>query len=145
MQTVPTKPALNGVIETALYVSDLTRAARFYRDFLGMRELMEEPGRLIALRAGDHQVLLLFAVGKSIEGSTAPSGGRIPGHDGHGEIHVAFGIAADEREAWEARLAEFGVEVESRVWGPTGGVSVYFRDPDRNLVELLTPGVWAVY
>jgi catechol 2,3-dioxygenase-like lactoylglutathione lyase family enzyme len=145
MDDVTQRPTVNGVVETALYVSDLTRAARFYRDLLGMRELMEEPGRLIALRAGDHQVLLLFARGGSADGGRTPNGGQIPPHDARGQIHVGLGIAADEREAWERRLAEYGVAIESRVWGQTGGVSLYFRDPDGNLVELLTPGVWAIY
>jgi catechol 2,3-dioxygenase-like lactoylglutathione lyase family enzyme len=69
----------------------------------------------------------------------------IPGHDGAGRIHVGLAIAADELDAWAARLGESGVTIESRVPGPRGGTSLYFRDPDENLVELLTPGVWAIY
>ena len=26
-----------------------------------------------------------------------------------------------------------------------GGQSIYFRDPDGHLVELATPGIWAIY
>jgi catechol 2,3-dioxygenase-like lactoylglutathione lyase family enzyme len=28
---------------------------------------------------------------------------------------------------------------------PLGGTSLYFRDPDGHLLELATPGIWAVY
>ena len=45
------------------------------------------------------------------------------------------------RAAWRAE----GIEVESRMCWPAGGESVFFRDPDGHLVELVTPGVWAVY
>ena len=29
--------------------------------------------------------------------------------------------------------------------GPRGGTSLYFNDPDGNVVELATPGLWANY
>jgi hypothetical protein len=37
------------------------------------------------------------------------------------------------------RLGERGVEIESAVHWARGGTSVYFRDPDNNLLELATP------
>jgi catechol 2,3-dioxygenase-like lactoylglutathione lyase family enzyme len=58
---------------------------------------------------------------------------------------VAFAIAADELPAWEQRLAEHGVAIESRVRWSRGGVSLYVRDPAGHSIELATPGVWAVY
>jgi len=137
-------PSVNGVVETALYVSDLQRSSRFYQGLFGFRTLLEEE-RLRALHVAGGQVLLLFLAGGSVDPKEAPQGGMIPGHDARGRIHVGFAIAADEVEAWEGRLREFGVKVESRVRGPRGGMSLYFRDPDGHLVELLTPGVWTVY
>ena len=138
-------PSVNGLVESSLYVSDLQRAARFYQGLFGLRTLLVEDQRLCALHVGDRQVLLLFLRGASDQPNPAPQGGTIPPHDGGGNLHVGFAIAADEVDAWEARLREFGVEVESRVWGPLGGMSIYFRDPDGHLVELLTPGIWPVY
>jgi len=68
----------------------------------------------------------------------------VPPHDGHGPIHMAFSIAADALADWEARLAEAGVAIESRVKWPRGE-SIYFRDPDGHVLELATPGLWPGY
>jgi len=66
-------------------------------------------------------------------------------HDGDGELHVAFAIPAAELGRWEDWLAENGIAIEEkRVW-EKGGASLYFRDPDRHLVEVATPGVWPIY
>jgi catechol 2,3-dioxygenase-like lactoylglutathione lyase family enzyme len=137
-------PNVNGIVETALYVGNLGRSVEFYQGLFGFRTLLRDE-RLCALSVGDRQVLLLFVQGGSMRPSEAPQGGIIPPHDGGGRIHVGFAIAADEVEVWEAKLRQLGVEIESRVRGPRGGMSLYFRDPDGHLVELLTPGVWAVY
>ena len=72
-------------------------------------------------------------------------GGTIPPHDGQGPLHIGFAISADELAAWEDRLLERGIAVESRITWSRGGTSLYFRDPDGHLLELLTPGLWATY
>jgi catechol 2,3-dioxygenase-like lactoylglutathione lyase family enzyme len=137
-------PTINAIVETALYVADLSRAARFYQELFGFPTLLVDD-RLHALGVGERQVLLLFKRGGSTQPNPAPTGGLIPPHDGAGQIHVGFAIAANELEAWEARLEEYGVAIESKIKGPRGGTSVYFRDPDGHLVELLTPGIWRIY
>jgi catechol 2,3-dioxygenase-like lactoylglutathione lyase family enzyme len=58
---------------------------------------------------------------------------------------MAFSIAAGALADWEARLAEAGVAIESRVKWPRGGESIYFRDPDGHVLELATPGLWPGY
>jgi catechol 2,3-dioxygenase-like lactoylglutathione lyase family enzyme len=60
-------------------------------------------------------------------------------------LHFAFKVAADSLAECERELAEHGVPIESRVEWPRGGTSLYFRDPDGHLVELITPGCWEVY
>jgi catechol 2,3-dioxygenase-like lactoylglutathione lyase family enzyme len=134
---VPDVPQLDGVLETALYVADPERSARFYRDLLGFAVVDAGP-RLIALSVAERQLLLLFKKGASLALSRTP-------HDGGGQLHLAFAIPAAELDAWADRLAAHGVEVvERRVWD-RGGTSLYFRDPDGHLLELATPGVWSVY
>ena len=136
-------PVITRILETALYVDDLERAVSFYQGLLGLR-VLESSSRLVSMDAGQATVLLLFHRGATLAGLDTP-GGRIPPHDGHGPAHVAFAVAADALEAWETRLRDHGVAVESRVTWESGGRSIYFRDRDGHSVELATPGTWAVY
>jgi catechol 2,3-dioxygenase-like lactoylglutathione lyase family enzyme len=136
-------PKLDRVLETALYVDDLDRAARFYREVLELRALFGDD-RLRAFAVGDRNVLLLFHRGASLQTAVMP-GGTIPPHDGSGPLHVAFGIGRDELPIWEERLAARKIAIEGRTDWPRGGHSIYFRDPDGHLVELATPGLWEIY
>jgi catechol 2,3-dioxygenase-like lactoylglutathione lyase family enzyme len=127
---------IQGVVETSLYVRDPEASAKFYREVLGFEPILSDE-RITAMSVGGRQVLLLCKKGAS-KNWTAP-------HDGEGELHVAFSIGQDQLQDWERRLANHGVTVELRRSWPRGGESIYFRDPDRHLVELATPGVWSVY
>jgi catechol 2,3-dioxygenase-like lactoylglutathione lyase family enzyme len=136
-------PKLDHVLETALYVDDLGRAAGFYADILGLAPLYADE-RLRAFAVGGRSVLLLFRRGASLETMRMP-GGTIPPHDGSGPLHVAFAIAADEFAQWEERLREHDIAIEGCTDWPRGGRSIYFRDPDGHLLELATPGLWSIY
>ena len=136
-------PTLNGVLETALYVDDMARARRFYEEILDLAPIYEDT-RLCAYEAGTRSVLLLFQRGSSTETVTMP-GGTIPPHDGSGPLHVAFAISASELPDWEECLRLHNVPIEGRTDWRRGGHSLYFRDPDGNLLELATPGLWTVY
>jgi catechol 2,3-dioxygenase-like lactoylglutathione lyase family enzyme len=130
-------PRSDGILESALYVGDVTASARFYEKIFGFPVIVEFGPRGCALKAGERQVLLLFKKGASL---SIPSP-----HDGDGELHLAFAIAATELERWEGWLAENQIPVEERTTWERGGKSIYFRDPDRHLLEIATPGVWPVY
>jgi catechol 2,3-dioxygenase-like lactoylglutathione lyase family enzyme len=136
-------PMIARILETALYVDDLDSVASFYRDVLGLR-VLDASSRLVSMDAGDATVLLLFKRGATTSGLQL-SGGWIPPHDGRGPVHLAFAISTEALGAWETRLKEVGVEIESRVHWERGGHSLYFRDPAGHSVELATPGTWAVY
>jgi catechol 2,3-dioxygenase-like lactoylglutathione lyase family enzyme len=136
-------PKLNRVLETALYVDDLARAANFYGRVLGL-DCIHEDRRLRAYDIGGNGVLLLFLRGSCTQAIETP-GGLIPPHDGVGPIHVAFSVAADDLDPWRTRLTDAGVILEAETRWPRGGVSVYFRDPDNHLLELATPGLWKGY
>ena len=130
-------PKIDGILESSLYVSDLPRSVSFYEETLGFRLISEFGERGCAMHVGERQVLLLFKKGAS---RTIQSP-----HDGDGELHVAFAISADELANWESWLQAKGIAVEEKRQWELGGWSLYFRDPDRHLLELATPGVWSVY
>jgi catechol 2,3-dioxygenase-like lactoylglutathione lyase family enzyme len=132
---------VGGILETSLYVADVSRSSSFYRRLFGFGVLLDSE-RLVALDVAGRNVLLLFQSGATSEPFTLPSGGVVPGHDGAGRYHLAFSIAAEDAEPWKRRLEAEGVAVESVVAWPGGGASLYFRDPDDHLVELITPGFW---
>ena len=136
-------PSIRRVLETALYCDDLAATTRFYREVLGFGVHFADT-RLVALDAAGSTVLLLFARGASRDGVSFREG-TIPGHDGSGPAHVAFAVDADELDAWERRLLDAGVAIESRVRWDRGGRSIYFRDPEGHSIELATPGVWPTY
>jgi catechol 2,3-dioxygenase-like lactoylglutathione lyase family enzyme len=134
---------VTGILETALHVEDVARSREFYQNIFGF-PVLQGDDRFCALNVADKQVLLLFKKGGSTEPLTIP-GGVIPPHGGDGHLHFAFSIPAADLAAWEARLREHGVAIKGRVNWPRGGTSIYFRDPDGHLAELVTPGIWATY
>ena len=135
-------PRVRRVLETALDCDDLPRSAAFYTALLGVTPMLDAD-RLIAIDAGEGTVLLLFQKGGA--SSVRLPGGLVPAHDAGGAGHFAFAIDEDDVPAWETRLSQLGIAVESRVTWERGGLSLYFRDPDNRLVELATPGLWPSY
>ncbi|HLN27207.1 MAG TPA: VOC family protein [Gemmataceae bacterium] len=136
-------PRVNGVLETALYVKELERSREFYRDLFEL-EVLAADDRFTALSVAGKQVLLLFREGASRAPIATPTG-IIPPHDGSGQTHFAFSISTADLAFWEQRLGEKGISIESKMQWTRGGISIYFRDPDGHLVELATPGIWAIY
>ena len=130
-------PRIDGILESSLYVDDVANSTRFYEKVFGFTIISYFGERGCAMQAGNRQVLLLFKKGGSKNSSTP--------HDGDGELHIAFAISATELPIWEGWLEENGIAVEEKRTWDLGGQSLYFRDPDRHLIELATPGVWSIY
>jgi catechol 2,3-dioxygenase-like lactoylglutathione lyase family enzyme len=133
-------PQVSGILETAIYVNDLSTAAAFYRRIFGFEVLLDSD-RLIALNVAGRDVLLLFRAGATSAPFATPRG-VIPGHTGIGGGHFAFSIATTDLPAWRDLLASQNVSIESEVEWDGGAQSIYFRDLDQNLVELITSGFW---
>lgn len=142
-ETEPASRLVDGVLETALYVDDLPRAAGFYEGLLGLERLFGDD-RLAAFDAGRSTILLLFRRGTTLETVRMP-GGTIPPHDGHGPVHIALAVSRSSLAEIERRFEAEGITVEGRTHWPKGGDSIYVRDPDGHLVEFATPGLWKTY
>lgn len=129
------RPPVRGMLEFALYGSDLVSLERFYRDVFGLEPILRADDRLVALRCG-HATLLLF------NPAVTRVPGAIPEHGAEGAGHVAFVMEEHEAPAWREHLGRCGVAIEREIEWPEGGTSIYFRDPAGNSVELAPPRIW---
>jgi catechol 2,3-dioxygenase-like lactoylglutathione lyase family enzyme len=121
--------------ETCLYVTDLERSRSFYENKLGLPVIGEVKGRHIFFRAGA-SVLLCFIPDMS------KKGGTLPPHYGSGQLHLAFEVSREDYGSWKNKVEEAGISIEQEYdWG-RGYLSFYFRDPDKNLLEVVMEGMW---
>ena len=122
--------------EASLYASDLDAAEHFYHGVLGLEVISRMENRGISFRCGA-TVLLVFDPART----QIPDAG-VPTHGATGAGHIAFVIEDAEIDSWRAHLTAAGVAIESEVEWPSGGRSLYFRDPAGNSVELAPPTLW---
>lgn len=127
-----------GILETALYGSDVDALEAFYTSVLGLEPIRRLGAQGSALACGG-SVLLLFDPDR-----TRGQQGEVPAHGAAGPGHIAFSINTDDFDRWRRHLALHGVVLESEVDWPRGGNSIYFRDPAGNSVELTTAATWGV-
>lgn len=117
-EAISSRPQVNGILETSLYVERPIQSVEFYRRVFGFEPIDTDQNegitnetRLCAMRAGDRRVLLLFK-----KGATADTNAT-------GAIHVAFGISRSELPAWEAWLSQQGITIElsdRNTWSSSG-------------------------
>jgi catechol 2,3-dioxygenase len=130
-----------------LYVRDLERSARFYRDVLGWRQVVGGPTSPLPFPAagfsapGDrtHHELLLIEVGE--DAASQPAGRHV------GLYHFGLKVGDSDDELRDAlrTLQENGVNIVGAS-DHTVTHSLYITDPDGNEIELYidVPGVdWA--
>ena len=126
---------VNQILETCLYAPDIKKAAAFYQALFDLEPYAVEDNRHIFFRIGDC-MLLLFNPAET------KKGGSVPVHGATGQGHVAFTIEHQKLEFWRDRLKEQNIEIEQEYVWPSGGKSIYFRDPFMNSVELATSDTW---
>ncbi|MEE9285046.1 MAG: VOC family protein [Dehalococcoidia bacterium] len=121
--TTPTR----GVNHVAVVSADLERAARFYRDVLGMPLVSVAPNR-DEPRSTHINIDLGNGVGLSL--FDFPNVTR-PAVEGVGGLmHLALSLPRERLEAIEARAKKAGLPIQ-RI-----GDSLYFHDPDGLMLEL---------
>lgn len=133
----------SAILESALYVTDLDAAEAFYRDVIGLEPITKVAGRHVFFRCGQG-VLLLFNAEATRHAPPPDARLPVPPHGTAGEGHLCFAATAEEIEGWKAALERRGVLVEADFVWPSGGRSIYFRDPSGNSIEFAEPKIWGL-
>ena len=129
---------INGILETCLYVDNLAVAEAFYTQLLSIEPFSRVQNRHVFFNLGQ-SMLLLFNPTETIKPV-----GDVPTHGTCGSGHVAFAISPADIPAWRKHLRQHNVPIEAEVTWPSGGQSIYFRDPAGNSVEVATAQVWGM-
>jgi catechol 2,3-dioxygenase len=130
-----------------LYVRDIERSSRFYREVLGWRQVFPAPDQqgvapmaMFSAPSGrTHHELLLIEVGP--DAATQPPGRRV----GLYHFGLKIGDSDNELQAALSKLQEAGTPILG-MSDHTVTHSIYIADPDGNEIELYidVPGVdWA--
>lgn len=136
-----------GMFEVQLVVADLATMTAFYRDQLGLPISVEDPSRgRTHFRLGRGQ-LILATVAAEADASpdwpglppallvwSDPRGATPPAH---GPIHFALDVPEGELVGAGESLRAQGLDVRGPFRWPGGQRSVYFHDPEGNVVELI--------
>ena len=134
-------PAINGILETAVYCKDLTAARQFYGHIVGLDEISNRDGRHVFFACGDG-VLLVFNP-ESTSTVSVPVGDQVvPKHGAEGRGHLCFNVHREELEVWEAHLVENHIEIEVKIVWREGVESIYIRDPAGNSIEFAIRQLW---
>ena len=132
----------SAISHIAICTRDMEKSLAFYRDILDMEPFSKLAGRQLFYRCGN-QVLLIFDP-ESTKHPPKPGALPVPPHGAVGEGHVCFRASAPDMEAWRKWLEQSGVEIESDFVWPSGGRSIYFRDPAGNCLEFAEPKIWGL-
>lgn len=133
----------SGILESALYVTDLVAAEEFYVGVLGLDLLGKVNGRHLFFRCGPGVLLVFNAEATKIP--PAPDARlKVPPHGAVGEGHLCFAASATEIAAWKAHLEAKRIAIESEFEWPQGGRSLYIRDPSGNSIEFAEPRIWGL-
>lgn len=131
---------IEGVLEAALYASDLDAAEHFYGTVLGLERIARHDDRHIFFRCGQ-TVVLIFNADETAK-TASPGALPVPPHGATGAGHLCFRVPGDRLDDMAAKLTAAGVAIEADFRWPTGARSIYFRDPAGNSLECAEPKLW---
>ncbi len=131
---------IEGVLEAALYASDMDAAEHFYGTVLGLERIARHDDRHIFFRCGQ-TVVLIFNADETVK-AASPGALPVPPHGATGAGHLCFRVSGDRLDDMVAKLTAAGVAIEADFRWPTGARSIYFRDPAGNSLECAEPKLW---
>jgi catechol 2,3-dioxygenase-like lactoylglutathione lyase family enzyme len=122
--------AIRAIDYTVIFVRDMAAMRRFYEDILGFSLIRELSPRWIEYRVGDNTLALA---------TPSLTAGDPPTPKGSASLQLAFRVSAPEVDQCAAELVRRGITPLSP---PTDQVfghrTLFFRDPDGNLLEVFT-------
>jgi catechol 2,3-dioxygenase-like lactoylglutathione lyase family enzyme len=130
---------LTRLLETALYARNLDETEAFYTKLLDQTPYRRDPGRYVFYKL-DEAMFLLFN-----PDTTSGLNQGIPSHGALGPGHACFRIGEQETEMWKLRLKELQIPIEMEHTWQNNTVSLYFRDPAGNSIELAPWSIWSRY
>ena len=123
------EPEVEGIDHFVITVADIEATLAFYERALGLR-IVRSPGRPAALAFGSQKINVHQADGAFEPKALRPTAGAA-------DFCLVTGRALDEIVG---RLRSHGVDIELGPVERTGArgamTSIYFRDPDGNLIEV---------
>lgn len=125
---------IQGLAEIALRVADLDTMQQFYAEVIGltlMRRFENSAFFRIAEGVGGHTQILALFDRSSVAGSQPPE------IESSTVDHLAFGINVEDFESEVTRLRATGRKVTTTEHAWVQWRSMYVRDPEGNLVELV--------
>jgi catechol 2,3-dioxygenase-like lactoylglutathione lyase family enzyme len=142
---------IRGIHHTAISTPDLDRALAFYRDLLGFEVVVngawprgvESVDTLIGLKNSAARMVMLKKGNAMLElfefesPAPAPGAPQRPVND-HGLTHICLDVTDLGSEY--LRLKDAGMFFQSEPVGTGDSCSVYGRDPDGNVIELMDFG-----
>ncbi len=133
--------AVQRIDHVVLRVRDIERSIVFYRELLGC-ELVKRRDDLglVHLRAGASMIDLL-----SVDGSIGRRGGPAAGEQARNMDHLCLRVEPFDEAAilalLEAQRLPRSAKAQINFGAEGDGPSIYFSDPDGNLIELKGPAV----
>ena len=120
--------AIRAIDYTVIFVRDMAAMRRFYEDVLGMSLLRELSANWIEYSLGPN-TLALAKPGRTAADAPTP--------EGSASLQLAFRVSASEVDACADELLRQGVVLLSPPTDqPFGHRTLFFRDPDGNLLEI---------
>src|SRR5690625_2291923 len=133
---------ISEIIETCLYAENLDEVRDFYTLLPGLILVAEEERRQLFCSCGA-KMLLIFNPAHTSTEQTDVDRQIAPLHGSRGAAHIAFSIKKEDQRKWREFFNETHIPIESEVTWPNGIVSLYFRDPAGNSLEVVSPDLWA--
>lgn len=121
--------------ETCIYVQDLARTKDFYHRKLGLEVIAFVEAKHVFFRAGSSVLLCFISEYTKTQIHTPP-------HGASGNTHFALEVSPDEYAAAKYEILQKGITIEHEHEWNNNLHSFYFRDPDKNLVEIAQKGIW---